>query len=150
MSDESAVLDTNILVFALFTDSAHHRAARALLESATEPTARLCVTAQVLAEFFSIVTNAKRVSLPHTPPEALEALRAITRLPGIKVLPTPPDVHTRWLALLKDHPVARARVFDLLLAATMLANDVRYIYTFNAADFEPLTDLRVHTPPNPA
>ena len=37
-------------------------------------------------------------------------------------------------------------VFDLQIAATMQANDVRRIYTFNAADFAAFAELSVVTP----
>jgi predicted nucleic acid-binding protein len=37
-------------------------------------------------------------------------------------------------------------VFDLQLAATMLANDVPRIYTFNREDFEVFPELAVVTP----
>jgi len=37
-------------------------------------------------------------------------------------------------------------VFDLQLAATMLANGVQRIYTFNVADFEGFTELVILTP----
>jgi hypothetical protein len=43
-------------------------------------------------------------------------------------------------------PVAGADVFDLQLVATMLANGVSRIYTFNGADFEVFQELTVATP----
>ena len=39
-----------------------------------------------------------------------------------------------------------ADVFDLQLVATMLANGVSRIYTFNGADFESFSELAVITP----
>ncbi len=38
------------------------------------------------------------------------------------------------------------RIFDVQLAATMLANGVRRIHTFNRSDFERFPDLEVLTP----
>ena len=38
-------------------------------------------------------------------------------------------------------------VFDLQLVATMQANDVQRIYTFNIADFEVFPELTVIAPP---
>jgi predicted nucleic acid-binding protein len=37
-------------------------------------------------------------------------------------------------------------VFDLQIVATMQANGVQRIYTFNTADFEVFTELSVVTP----
>jgi predicted nucleic acid-binding protein len=39
-----------------------------------------------------------------------------------------------------------AGVFDLQIVATMLANDVQRIYTFNPADFQVFAELTVVTP----
>jgi predicted nucleic acid-binding protein len=42
--------------------------------------------------------------------------------------------------------VAGAGIFDLQLVATMLANGVRRIYTFNRSDFEVFEELMVLAP----
>jgi hypothetical protein len=45
--------------------------------------------------------------------------------------------------LLRRRPVTGADIFDLQVVTVMLANDVKRIYTFNAADFEPFWELTV-------
>jgi hypothetical protein len=50
------------------------------------------------------------------------------------------------MSLLERHEVRGADVFDLQLAATMLANDVHRIYTFNTADFDVFPELAVAAP----
>ncbi len=64
----------------------------------------------------------------------------------MEVLPVPPAVVSRWTELAERHNVTGARVFDLQLAATMIENGVRRIYTYNRADFETLEELDVLTP----
>ena len=61
MSNELCLLDANVLVYAFYADAEHHAAARALLDTASNASAALCVTSQVLAEFYSIVTDRRRV-----------------------------------------------------------------------------------------
>jgi len=51
-----------------------------------------------------------------------------------------------WLDLLRRRPVTGGDVFDLQLVATMLANDVQRIYTFNVEDFEAFPELVVVIP----
>jgi predicted nucleic acid-binding protein len=51
-----------------------------------------------------------------------------------------------WLDLLRRHPVTGGEVFDLQIAATMLANGVPRIYTYNTSDFEAFKELAVSTP----
>jgi len=54
------------------------------------------------------------------------------------------------MALLCRHPVTGGNVFDLQLVATMQANSVQRIYTYNTKDFEVFPELTVIAPPEPA
>ncbi len=67
MSTDRVAVDANVLVYAVYRDTAQHVASRALLERGQRGELRLCLTSQVLAEFFSIVTDAKRVSRSSDP-----------------------------------------------------------------------------------
>ena len=89
MSAEPGIVDANVLVYAFYTDAEHHPASRQLLERGHESGASLRITSQVLAEFFSIVTNRKRVTLARSPADAVSAIEAIVALPGMTVLPMP-------------------------------------------------------------
>jgi toxin-antitoxin system PIN domain toxin len=145
-SDSPALVDTNVLVYALLPDVSEHTASRALLDRAQNGDAALCVTPQVFAEFYAVVTDSRRVTVPRQPAEALDAIRKYLALPGLRLLPVPDDVVTRWVKLVEDHPVKRGGVFDRQLAATMLGNGVTRIYTYNRPDFEVLEGIQVLTP----
>ena len=107
---------------------------------------KLCLTSQILAEFSSIVTNAKRVSDPRTPDEAADAIEAILAIPGVILLPVAPEVTWRWLEMLRRHPVRGGAVFDLQLIATLEVNGVQQICTFNRQDFEGFPGLQIVAP----
>jgi hypothetical protein len=64
----------------------------------------------------------------------------------LHVLPIPARAVEGWMDLLRRQPVTGADVFDLQLAATMLANGVSRIYTFNGADFAVFPELTVLQP----
>jgi predicted nucleic acid-binding protein len=51
-----------------------------------------------------------------------------------------------WLDLPRRHPVAGSSVFDLQIVATMQANGIERIYTFNGDDFGVFPELAVLTP----
>jgi hypothetical protein len=51
-----------------------------------------------------------------------------------------------WIHLLGRHAVQGAGVFDLQIIATMLANRVQRLYTFNPGDFRALAQLTVVAP----
>jgi len=67
-------------------------------------------------------------------------------LPGATLLPVPPQVTSRWLEMLRLHPVRGGAVFDLQLIATSAANGVDRICTFNRADFGGFAGLEIVTP----
>jgi len=59
-------------------------------------------------------------------------------LPGLYVLPTPVRAVAGWMQLLQRRPVTGGDVFDLQIVATMQANGVQRIYTFNADELKPI------------
>lgn len=145
-SGEPVAVDANVLVYALFQDTPHHHASRALLEHGGSRELRLCVASQVLAEFFSIATGAKRVSDPRTPEEAAAAIESLLAIPNISLLGAPSEVTSLWLEIVRRHPVRGGAIFHLQLVATMRASGAQRICTFNQKDFEGFSDLEILTP----
>lgn len=146
MSVEPGVLDANILAYAINADAPQHAASRALLDEASDPSITLYVTSQILCEFYSIVTNPRRVAAACTSSQAVTIIATILALPGIHVLPTPASAVVRWMRLLERRPVTGADVFDLQIVATMQANGIQRIHTFNIDDFEVFSELTVLVP----
>lgn len=137
-------VDTNVLVYALDADSLRHATARGLLEAARDGSLSLYVTSQILCEFDSVVTNARRVARPRTSIEALSALADL--LAFLHVLPVPAHAVEGWMSLLRRHPVTGGDVFDPQIVSAMQANGIARIYTFNGDDFAAFSDLAVVTP----
>ena len=106
----------------------------------------LYVTPQILCEYYSVITNPRRVAAPSSPSVALRALSALLALPGISILPTTARAVAAMLELMARHPVTGPEVFDLQIIATMKANNIQTIYTFNTADFEVFPELTVIVP----
>ncbi len=57
MSRDLALLDTNVLIDALYKGSDPYPAARALPDQAVQEDAGFCITSKVLAEFYAVVTH---------------------------------------------------------------------------------------------
>jgi len=150
MKIDPGLLDANILVYAMDVGAPQHTASQRLLESAGNPATVLYLTSQVLCEFYSIVTNPRRIAAPYSPAEALQAISAVLALPGMRLLRTPPNAVATWMALLQRHPVTGRNVFDLQLVATMQGNGIQRIYTYNTRDFKVFPELMVITPPDGA
>jgi predicted nucleic acid-binding protein len=90
------------------------------------------------------VTNPKRVPNPRSPEAAALAISGL--LAYLQVLPAPADTVELWLDLLRRFPVKGAKIFDLQIAASMQANGIQRIYTFNTNDFSAFSELAVLTP----
>ena len=145
MSLEPGLIDANVLVYAMDADAQHHTASRALLETAArDQSTTLFVTSQVLCEFYSIVTNGRRVPKPRSSEEALRAISSL--LTFLQVLPVPARAVETWMDLLRRQPGTGGDVFDLQIVATMQSNGVQRIYTFNTADFQVFPELAVVVP----
>jgi predicted nucleic acid-binding protein len=144
MPIEPGIVDANVLVYALDADAPQHMASRALLEAARNGDARLYVTSEIICEFYSIVTNARRVSKPRSSADALSAITSL--LAFLAVLPVPAGAVDGLLGLLHRHPVVGGDIFDLQIVATMQANGIDRIYTFNTEDFVAFSELSVLTP----
>ena len=144
---EPGIVDANVLVYATNADVPAHKASRELLDAARDPSVKLYVTSQILCEFYSVITNPRRVAAPCSSSEALRVMSALLALPGIHVLPSPAHTVTALMELLRRHPVTGGEVFDLQIVATMQLNNVQRIYTFNVGDFEVFPELTVVIPP---
>jgi predicted nucleic acid-binding protein len=88
MSADRALVDTNVLVYSAYPSAVQHTDSRALVESAKDPAAGLCVFPQILAEFFAVVTNPKRVTPPKTAEEGLQAIEQFLPPRARPVAPT--------------------------------------------------------------
>jgi toxin-antitoxin system PIN domain toxin len=146
MSVEPGVVDANVLVYAVNSAAPQHAASRALLDAALNPAVSLYVTSQIICEFYSLVTNPKRIALAWSSNEAVQIISELLASPGLKVLPAPVQAVRGLLELLKRSGVTGGDVFDLQIVATMQANNIRRIYTFNAADFQRFPELAVIVP----
>src|SRR5258708_39472979 len=146
MSVDPGVLDANVLAYAVDVDAPQHAASRALLEAASDPSVTLYVTSQILCELYSVITNPRRVVVLSSPTEALSIISAVLALPGLYVLPTPARAVAGWMQLLERQPVTGGDVFDLQIVATMQANGIDRIYTFNSDDFKVFLELMVLSP----
>ena len=137
-------LDTNVLAYVANTRAPQHRAALEVLRPSE--TEILCVSSQVLAEFYSYVTNPAILAKPLEPTEAISRIKRICQMPHLRLLPTPPDLFQGWMTLLEQRPVTNGGVFDLLHIAIMLAHQVTRIYTFNVSDFSWCSQIEVIDP----
>lgn len=139
-------LDTNVLAYVANTQAPQHGAALEIFRPCE--TEILCVSSQVLAEFYSYITNPAILAKPLEPTEAISRIKRICQMPHVCLLSTPHDLFEGWMRLLEERPVTNGGIFDLLHIAIMLAHQVTTIYTFNAKDFSWCFQIEVIDPGN--
>lgn len=140
-------LDTNILIYSLDLSVENRQKHRASLEvlrpSSTEI---LCISPQILGEFYAVVTRPSLLANPLTPQETLSRIDRLMQMQHIEILSMSDEVFKRWLELLKTNAVTGARVFDLMHVATMMIHGIKSIYTFNVDDFDGIPDIEIILP----
>ena len=146
-SADRALLDTNVLVYAADATSPFHEPSRRLRDRGFWGEVPLVVTPQILMEFFAVITSPRRVTTPRSPQEAGAEVEQYVRADRIaKIFPSAATLE-QTCTLLRQHPqVARQEVFDLFLAATMLAHEVTHIYTYNRSHFARFPGIQVLAP----
>ena len=145
MSD-MLLLDTNVLVYYSDSDCDKHAAVREYFKSQNDQGEQYCVAPQNLSEFFAVVTDSRRVQNARTPQEAHQAINQFLSQDNLTILPVPVDIVPRWLKLVGEKSVSRAKIFDLQLIAVMQANNVRRICTYNVNDFIDFDGIEVVSP----
>ena len=82
---EPGIVDTNVLIYALDTAAPQH--ASSFWDAARTDAATLFVIPQILCEFYSVMTNPRRVARPRAAAEAIAVLSEM--LAFLHVLPVP-------------------------------------------------------------
>jgi len=144
IDSDSCFADANVLIYAAVEDDPRNAASKALLKDSSR--GALYISSQIVTEFYSVITNPKRVSVSYSPREAVKFTEVLLGYIHVFVLPISLDVPGRLLALLKTNPVRGPHVFDLQIVATMLAHGVTKLFTYNATDFKPFTELELFEP----
>ncbi|BAU07165.1 MULTISPECIES: type II toxin-antitoxin system VapC family toxin [Fischerella] len=86
------------------------------------------------AEFWNVATRpAAKNGLGLTPTYANRLLQIIERL--FPLLPDTPAIYSEWRRLVVTYSVSGVQVHDARLVASMKANGVTHILTFNTRDF---------------
>jgi hypothetical protein len=144
-TNEPALLDSNVLIYAADRTSQFHANAKRLVRQGLRGNAPLHLATQVLLEFYAVITNPRRVTNPVSPQEAIQEIRRYISSPMKIVYPVEATM-PKIVELARRYLVKGQIIFDLQLIATMLTNGITRIYTYNADHFRSFRELEVLTP----
>ena len=141
-------IDTNLLVYAHNFDSPFHEKAKNFLERVmngqnTDEGITICIPAQVLTEFVSVITW-QRLEKPLSLPQATDVIKDYLNS-GVRII-TQRETYINNFIDLMEKVTARKKIFDVALAATLKDNEIQGLYTVNVSDFEGFDFLKVVNP----
>jgi predicted nucleic acid-binding protein len=133
MAADPVFIDTNVLIAASVSAHPSHGVASAYLARLEADGAPACISGQVCREFLVVLTRQPVAGRVFTTHEALAALD--TWLSACVVFEENEAVLTELLELVPRHGVKGKQVHDANIVATMRANGLKRLATFNIADF---------------
>jgi len=134
--NNSILIDTNILIYAVDLDSQFHEAA---LDVVLDPVNKLFTTSKNISEFLVVLTRNKEINLSTN--ECLEVLDSILVDIGI-LYPNPVTLKVFQDLIIKYNPRG-LWIHDVEIASIAIANGISRIATKNVADFGPIKEIEV-------
>lgn len=131
-----ALLDTNVLVYAIYRNSPLHAAAGHLVDRALRDRGRYCIAPQNLIEFAAVVTRGRFVDPPLQGPDVTRIVNLLYR--SRKLGKVYPQRGTVMRAVREGAAlgITGPAWYDLFLAVTMRDAGVEVIITENVDDFK--------------
>ncbi len=135
MSDPAWVgLDTNILVHATDPSGHHYEKAREVIVKILQGTLHGCLSQQVLAEYFAVMTSG-RLEHPLSVEEAKERVLILSRARRIKKLYPKRRTFRKCIEFCAKNEIQGRRFFDAFYAFTLIENGVKRLMTQDTKDF---------------
>ena len=138
-------VDVNVLLYASDQASSRSTRARAFLDERSADPDLLCVAWLTLMSYVRISTHPSIFARPLAPRDALGNVEALLGQPRVRVLAEEDGFLEVYRRVTGAFPVRGNLVPDAHLAALLLQNGVRTIYT-NDADFKKFDFLDVRNP----
>lgn len=140
------LVDTNILVYAHNSDSELNEVAKRLMIDAIDGRFEACITPQNLLEFFSVITNPKRVEKPLDSEIAHKIMLNYWHSQKIHKIYPSNSIFIRLAQLVQEMKITKTEIFDCHLYVTMEENNVFEIYTKDTYHFSKFKNLKVIDP----
>ena len=139
------LIDTNIIIYAYNQDSELHKQALSILHDAVNNEMSAFIADKSLYEFYAIITDQKRVEKPVTTTEAIEVMNFI-KSSNIKIILLTLNSIDILTGLLEYYNIKKQRIFDIVLAAMAIDNNIETILTRNDKDFAMIKEINAINP----
>ena len=123
-----------------------HKKAKEIRNKAASGELPCCLAPQNLYEFFSIITDSRKISKPLSTNKALQEVEKYYSSSRIRMIYPLETTPLKLMELAKKYQIKRQEIHDIHLLATMIENEVFGIYTRNDAHFRKFKDIDVLNP----
>lgn len=134
-------IDTNILVYADDSSSPYNLKSKSYLEGALKGDLEICLSHQILAEYFSVITSPKAVRSPLAVEDAEKRVLFLNKTRAFKKIYPKRSTLKKCVKFCARKNIGGPRIFDALYAMTLLENKVHKLITQNIKDFIPFKEL---------
>lgn len=142
----ASLFDTNILVYANNADSPFHDKAKSIVEKAVKGEIQAAISIQNFVELYAVITDKRRVEHPLSPIKAKELVEFYKDHENIRVIAPSSQTLEILTGLIAKHKPNAQSIFDYLLVATMIDNDIHEIYTANTGHFKSFSNIKTINP----
>ena len=145
MRDSKPMVDTNILVYAHNQDSPYFAQAKTLLTDLINE-GGFSVSNLILFEFFSVITNGRKVEAPLHSETALYIITDMIESQNIAILQADDDHHFfQWIRQYIN-TTKRYQIYDASIAYVMFQNEITDLHTNNIKDFKKFDFIKIINP----
>lgn len=138
------LIDSNILIYSLLTDSPKNTVAQTFLKKHAQKS-QLIIAHQNIFEVLRVITHMKFPN-PFSTTDAIDSLNSICLV--AKVIYPTRETHDLALALIQEYNISGSEIFDAYLVATAISNECFEIATDNVKHLSKYREIRVFNPFN--
>ncbi len=133
-------IDTHFLVYLLDRCSPYHLPTLKWLDKMNQTKISLYLAQQNILETHNVLINTNLVN----PQEAIAKTSQLVDFLCLKIVCPLPTTLNRYQRLIKN--TAAKDIFDLYLAATLIDNQIKKLFTLNTKDFKKVTGFQAVKP----
>jgi predicted nucleic acid-binding protein len=140
---ERVFVDTNILIYSTFEDFEPEKHIQCIdtLNKRLKAGTILCVSSQILREYFAISTNKNIFKKPLSYKQATAKMKEF--LSQFTLVHEKESTIHVLIALIGKYAISRQKIHDMNIVATMIDNNISHLLTYNVKDFRQINEIQL-------